>query len=53
MVTSRQDLLTLIEWSVDHLQGQWTFGVSNLDHIFYIENASDALLFKLTWGRSG
>ena len=50
MVVSRQDLSTLVLWAAEHLRGKWTFGITNLDHIFYIEDDGDAVLFKLTWG---
>lgn len=50
VVVSRQDLSTLVLWAAEHLRGKWTFGITNLDHIFYIEDDGDAVLFKLTWG---
>lgn len=36
-------------WAYDHLQGDWTFERDFTTLTFYIRDAKDATLFKLTW----
>lgn len=41
----------ILEWCDDTLQGSWTWGANQGGSVrpFYIQDASDAMLFKLTW----
>ncbi len=36
-------------WAREHLKGQWNFKPDFGSVLFYIEDARDAMFFKLTW----
>jgi hypothetical protein len=44
----RQDI---VNWLTENIKGSWTFGssASSITRPFYIKDASDAMMFKLTW----
>lgn len=37
------------EWATDHLQGKWSMGLTSGYRTFFVRDAKDAMLFKLTW----